>query len=751
MLTNNNNPMHHEILDALPSEYYVIDISTKTIVQTNNKTINPGESCYKALFNNEVPCAGDCAKCFCSQASLNPDELFFKTCITKEGEPKHYRIKSRLMNENYLLVIRDEETEFQKKKQAFEFNAKRLERAEQLVQFGYWEYDLETSKYSASLGSKLIYGIEANTLSYKELESFNVAEDKELFKRTFLNLKKKSQGFDIKYRIKRLCDGEIRTLRAVGNLNSEKTFAFGIVHDITEKEKAQQLRREHQKYLALLFENMSSAFAQHRVVSDESGNFADAIIMDVNPYYERFFKLRKEDIKNYSVRKVFPDMKDEWFERLGNVALTGNPVNFMEYLPWIDKYVEIVVYSPQKGYFVTNIIDVTQRVKSEDELKIAKEKAVESDRLKTLFFANMSHEIRTPLNGILGFSNLLSQAGLSDENRLYYGKIIENSGKRLMTIIDDIIDVAMIQSDQIQLNYRAFDLNDLLLEIYNAYLKRQEEKLKRIEFCLKDRNAASLIYSDRSRIYQLLNNLLDNAFKFTQHGKIEFGVGRIDKEQVDFFVKDTGVGIEKEKHKYIFDSFRQAEEGQARAYEGFGLGLTIVAGVVDKLNGQIYLNSEYGKGAEFIVSIPRNNDKITTSELELELSNLGNKKSDRDRKIVVSIEDEPVSINLLHAIVKRKGYDIVNFVNPHEGIDYIRKNSADLVLMDVGLPQMNGYEATRIIKQEFPHIPVVIQTAFVMVEDRKTAIEAGCDDIIAKPFTIDIIHQKLNKYLLADD
>lgn len=751
MLKNIKNLISQEVLDALPVECYIINTETKIILQTNSNVISASNPCFKVLFNRDEPCANNSNQCICQRSHSAGAKATFNISCTANGATKYYRVKSSLIDEQTVLVTLDDETEFLKKKEAFEFNAKRLERAEQMVQFGYWEYDLAKKMFTASLGGRLIYGIETSTLSFEEADAFNLDEYRDLFKRTFFNLTEKKQGFDIKYKIKRFCDGEIRTLRAIGNLNSDQTIAFGIVHDITEKEKAQQLRKEHQKYLALLFENMSSAFAQHRLITDEKGDFLDAIILDVNSSYEKFFNLRKENVQNCSIRKVFPELEDEWLERFSQVALTGIPANYMEYIPWLDKYVEIAVYAPQKDYFAFNINDVTQRVESENELKIAKEKAVESDRLKTLFLTNMSHEIRTPLNGILGFSNLLSQPDLTDENRLYYGKIIDNSGKRLMTIIDDIIDVSMIQSDQIEMNCREFDTNELLQEIYTACLKLNSDKLKRITFNLKDCKRACLIYSDRARIYQVLNNLLDNAFKFTQHGEIEFGISAIDDDEVEFFVKDTGVGIKKEKQQYIFDSFRQAEEGQTRAYEGFGLGLSIVSGIVEKLNGTITLNSEHRKGAEFRVTLPRRNDKTAPAEKIEKQTDVDDKKQSLQKKRIILFEDEPVSINLLRTIVERKGHEIINFVNAREGIEYIRKHSADLVFMDVRLPQMNGYDATRIIKQEFPEIPVVIQTAFTMVEDRKTAFEAGCDDLIAKPFTANIIHQKLNKYLLAED
>ncbi|WP_347838763.1 ATP-binding protein [uncultured Draconibacterium sp.] len=747
MLTNRNKPMTQEVLDALPDNYYVVNLNRKSIVQTNNKKVKAGTACYAVLFNRTEPCKIKEGQCICQLNFSDNKKNEFYISDETAGSPRHFKVKGSLLKKQLALITVQDQTDFLEQKEAFKQNTKRLQRAEQLAKFGYWEFDVQTEVFTTSLGGKLIYGLEKNEITLEEVRTFNLEAYQDLFDSAMKALIKEGQGFDIPYKIRRKNDNQIRSIRALATYLPARKMAFGIVHDVTDTEKLDIVKRQHQEYLSLLFENMNNAFAQHRVVTNDNGQISDVIVMDVNPSYETLFGIKRENIQNKSIRTFFPDLSDEWVEKFGQVALTGKAEQFIDYFSSLEKFLEISIYSPGQGYFVTSINDVTKRVEAEIELKETKEKAVESDRLKTLFLANMSHEIRTPLNGILGFSNLLSQDGLSNENRLYYGKIIENSGKRLMTIIDDIIDVSMIQSDQIKIDYTEIDVNELLNEIFTVYTKEKAEKLTRIKFKIKPitKDEPCLFYSDKSRLFQVLNNLLDNAFKFTEHGSIEFGVESIDQKQVVFFVKDTGRGIRVDKQDYIFDSFRQAEEGQTRSHEGFGLGLAIVAGIVEKLDGKILLDSVPGKGSVFKIVLPHNRLPKNTTRDEPNRDNVF--AHPKMPKKVVSFEDEEISIALLRTVVQRQGYEVINFINAREGIEYLRKNSADLVLMDVKLPDVNGYEATKIIKKEFPDLPVVIQTAYAMADDRKAAFESGCDDLIAKPLTIDAIHRQLHKHL----
>ncbi len=398
--------------------------------------------------------------------------------------------------------------------------------------------------------------------------------------------------------------------------------------------------------------------------------------------------------------------------------------------------------------FVAVKEDITEKKELIRELKIAKEQAEESDRLKTLFLANMSHEIRTPLNGILGFSSLVC-SGNHDQDKLhYFGEIIENSGQRLLTVIDDIIDIAMIQSNQLKLNFETFSINHLLKELDYLYTNQYKNKLQKIAFDVEyvKSETSQWIYSDKNRVFQILKNLLENAFKFTQSGVIKLTCSEANNDQLTLMVEDTGIGIEESKLDIIFQSFRQAEESNSHKSEGTGLGLAIVSGIVEKLGGEIHVRSTFGKGTSFHITLPRNDQKVDI-RLHPPVKNSSASASETAAKTIVSFEDDKVSADYLQSAVQLLGYKLVNFTSPFAGIEYLKSNRADLILMDVQLPEMSGYEATKIIKSNFPKLPVIIQTAYAMKGDRERAFEAGCDDYLAKPVSWDILKDTINKYL----
>ncbi len=318
----------------------------------------------------------------------------------------------------------------------------------------------------------------------------------------------------------------------------------------------------------------------------------------------------------------------------------------------------------------------------------------------------------------------------------------------MLTVIDDIIDIAMIQSNQLKLNFETFSINHLLKELYFLYTNQYKNKLQKIAFDVEyiKNEASEWIYSDKNRVFQILKNLVENAFKFTQSGVVKLTCSEADSDQLTITVEDTGIGIEESKLDIIFQSFRQAEEGNSRKFEGTGLGLAIVSGIVEKLEGEISVRSTLGKGTCFYVTLPRNDRKVDTN-FQPRIKNSSIDAGENVAKTIVSFEDDKVSAEYLQNAVQLLGYQLVNFTSPLAGIEYLKSNKADLVLMDVQLPEMSGYEATKIIKSNFPKIPVLIQTAYAMKGDRERAFDAGCDDYLAKPISWDILKDKINKYL----
>lgn len=381
-----------------------------------------------------------------------------------------------------------------------------------------------------------------------------------------------------------------------------------------------------------------------------------------------------------------------------------------------------------------------QRINS--ELVYSKNKAEESDKLKSSFLANMSHEIRTPLNAILGFSSLLKNPGLSREKTESFVDIIDSSGQQLLTIINDILDISKIEAGQISISKSNVKISQVLNEIYQQFEKHAEQK--NIQFYLKnDTLKRDLeINTDEIRIRQIISNLLNNAIKFTHEGTVEFGVQLNDKF-LEFYVKDTGIGISAEDKKIIFEPFRQVEKSNSRMYGGNGLGLSISKALVEKLGGTLSVESEPGKGSVFSFTIPLINSN--TTEKKHSESTVENKW---DKHIILIAEDECYNYLFLEELLSPTGVKILHARDGKEAVELVKTHpEISLVLMDIKMPVMDGYTATRLIKSLKPQIPVIAQTAYAMSEDREKSENAGFDNFIAKPIVQDRFIKVLADYI----
>jgi PAS domain S-box-containing protein len=381
-----------------------------------------------------------------------------------------------------------------------------------------------------------------------------------------------------------------------------------------------------------------------------------------------------------------------------------------------------------------------------DELKTAKDKAEESDKLKSAFLANMSHEIRTPMNAILGFATLIRNRVLSEEKRKQYIDLINSNCRQLLHIITDIIDISKIEADQVSVFDKNFLLNRVTNDLYLNY-KNQIEVLKKpikIEYIegLKDEDSA--IFADKVRIEQILSNLLSNALKFTEEGHIEFGY-RIDRRSdILFYVRDTGIGMNKEEQKVIFDRFRQVGTSYNKLYGGTGLGLSISKGLTEKMGGTIWVESEEGIGSCFYFTIPYKPGLHLERPEEIDYLVDYNWKG----KTILVAEDEEVNYNLMATVL---GPTRAMIIRAKTGIEAIERVEADkqidLVLMDIKMPDMNGFEATKRIKNIRGNLPIIAQTAYAMSTDEESCLKAGCDDYISKPLRIDMLLGKIDDFL----
>ncbi|MFC2104758.1 response regulator [Bacteroidota bacterium] len=384
------------------------------------------------------------------------------------------------------------------------------------------------------------------------------------------------------------------------------------------------------------------------------------------------------------------------------------------------------------------------------DLEIAKEKAEQSDKLKSAFLANMSHEIRTPMNAIIGFSNLLDEKEIGEENKTELVSHIIHNSNTLLHLIDDIIDIAKIEAGQLEISKKNCQINNILKELFETYSEKKKTLYKEnVELIFKPgiENIDFTVYSDPLRIQQILINLIDNALKFTEQGIVEIGYTleeEIANPSIIFYVKDTGFGLSEEQQGQIFERFTKFENDKKKLYRGAGLGLAICKNITKLLGGDIWIESEPNKGSIFYFSIPY--IKKTEKEIKFERS-AKEDHYDWSGKTILIAEDEESNYRFLEMALSKTNVNLLRANDGIEAMEKYQKNNINLILMDIKMPNMDGLEATRRIRKLDEEIPIIAQTAFAMENDERISIEAGCNDYIAKPIKKPKLLELINKYL----
>lgn len=386
----------------------------------------------------------------------------------------------------------------------------------------------------------------------------------------------------------------------------------------------------------------------------------------------------------------------------------------------------------------------SQLRKINEELKAAKEKAEESDRLKSAFLANMSHEIRTPMNGILGFAELLQDPHLTDKEAQEFISLIRISGKRMLNIINDLIDISKVESGMASVSTSAVEINDQIDFLYNFFRPEAESKGLELQFHKGLMNARSRIITDKEKIIAILTNLIKNAIKFSVSGIIEFGYSLKD-EHLEFFVKDQGIGIPAEKQQAVFERFVQADNSLTSNYEGAGLGLSISKAYVDMLGGNIRLSSRPGSGTSFCFTIPYT---PIAAEEPIPAEQNRNARSDYGTFNVLAADDDTISLKLLEKILVPLLGKVITAVSGAQAVELCRKHhDLKIIFMDVRMSGTDGLTATSEIRKFNRDVIIIAQTANALPGDRDAALKAGCDDYVAKPLNKDKITSVLDKFI----
>ena len=369
------------------------------------------------------------------------------------------------------------------------------------------------------------------------------------------------------------------------------------------------------------------------------------------------------------------------------------------------------------------------------------ERAEESDRLKTAFLQNISHEIRTPMNGIMGFTSLLKQQNISAKEQQSYVDVILTSGNRMLNTLSNLMDISKLETGQMNLVYSSTEINKKLENLFDFYKPEAEKKGLKLRYTTSLNNN-DIINTDKEKVYDVLSNLINNAVKYCPTGSIDFGYKKKD-QFLEFFVKDTGIGIPKNRQQAIFERFVQADIEDIKVWEGSGLGLSISKAYVEMLGGKIWVESKVGVGTQFYFTIPYNKKehienfgKIPHTRSEKQISKL---------KMLI-VENEESADKLLSIILKDVNSECLHARNGAEAVIICRQNpDINVILMDIKMPVMNGYEATKQIREFNSDIIIIAQTAHALVGDREKAIAAGCDEYITKPINIETLIELINK------
>lgn len=503
-----------------------------------------------------------------------------------------------------------------------------------------------------------------------------------------------------------------------------------------------------EKQHRIFFEKSQGFYCTH----DLKGNFISVNLAGAESIHykpEELIGVNLRDIIAPSYKHLFKD----YLKAIGEQKVARGLMQVLtkggEQRTWL--YYNYLYEDASTSFVIGSAQDITDRVKMEFALRRAKMQVEESEKIKEQFLANTSHEIRTPMNAILGFTNLLLKTELTGEQQEYL-TIINDSGQNLLVIINDILDLSKLRSDKLTFEEIDFDFSDLVRSVMDMFgAKAMEKNIELISHI--ETNVPLSCKGDPGRIKQVLINLLSNAMKFTDSGYVRLTVKLLEqtanKDTLELSVEDSGIGIAEDKLETIFDNFTQASSDTTRKYGGTGLGLSIVKNIIELQGGKIRAVRGSERGTIFIFTLPLKKaeirsvgslNKLPAKEKENEWESLKNVK-------ILLVEDNKINQRLAQIVLNKKEcqVDIVN--NGAEALEILKTSWYDIILMDLQMPEMDGYETTKIIRsntdENINTIPIIAMTAHAMSDEMSKCIQAGMDDYISKPFNPNVLYEKI--------
>ncbi|WP_372751077.1 response regulator [Labilibaculum sp.] len=405
----------------------------------------------------------------------------------------------------------------------------------------------------------------------------------------------------------------------------------------------------------------------------------------------------------------------------------------------------------------TSVEDLITIKETKNQLEKAKKVAGESELLKSAFLSNISHEIRTPINAIVGFSNLLSDSDISITERKNFINNISNNSQKLLKLINNLIDLSKMETNQLSIQKDTFVINPIITDIFKIHKANANKADLDFRLTLPDNSDTFKIYSDKNKIIQILNNLIDNAIKFTSKGTIEIGYFIENQTTAIFYIKDTGVGISPEKEDSVFDLFIQGESSSTRKFEGSGIGLTLCKKIVELLDGEIWFDTKENIGSNFYFKVHNTGqsnlkllrDTSNRNEYKIRIDGSGIESIDYCGRTILIAEDVKSNFNYLNAIIELTHANVIWARNGKDAIDICKKNDPkiDLVLMDMKMPVVGGLDAIIQIKSYNKTLPVIVQTAFTLNNEKEECFNVGADEFITKPIDPHKLIEILQKFL----